>query len=66
MTTKPVKTYKRETAGGMLLVYFGLLVYGVYDPASVGALEAAEQIKLPVFGFASAAFGADVLQKMQR
>lgn len=57
------KTYKREVAGAMLVTYVGLLVYGMWFPE---AAVAAENLKYPVFIFASGAFGIDAVFKQGR
>ena len=54
------KTYKRETAGALLLVYVGLLIGGVWYPE---AFNASEALKLQVFTFAALAFGMDAYSK---
>jgi uncharacterized membrane protein YiaA len=54
------KTYKRETALVLLLVYIGLLVAGVWSPE---AFNASEALKLQVFAFAALAFGMDAYSK---
>lgn len=54
------KTYKRETAGGLLVFLMGLFVWGVWEPM---AFEAAQFLTLPVFTFAGGAFGMDAYAK---
>lgn len=54
------KTWKREIAALMLLIYFGLLISGVFYPA---AHAAAESLKFQVFAFAGLAFGLDAFAK---
>lgn len=56
------KTFKRETAGAMLVFLFGLFTYGVYHENLV-AIDAAKYLTLPVFTFTGLAFGFDAYAK---
>lgn len=51
---KREKSYKRETAAVMLMFLAGMIVWGVFRPS---AALAAEGLMIPVFLFATAAFG---------
>jgi hypothetical protein len=63
MATPLRKTYKRETAI-LMLVYLGaFFTWGVGNET---ALRIAEFLTLPVFGFATAAFGVDAYAKQLR
>lgn len=55
-----VKTYKREVALFFLAVWLGLSIWSVYEPA---AMAVAEMMRLPVWAFATGAFGLDALSK---
>lgn len=50
------KTYKREVAGAMLLYLGVMFAVGVSNEQ---AMQAAEFLTLPIFGFAGAAFALD-------
>ncbi len=54
------KTYKRETAFGLLCYLCGLFVWGVDNEA---ARQIAEFLTLPVFTFAAGAYGLDAYAK---
>jgi len=54
------KTYKRETAGVMLVFLMGAHVWGVFDPQ---AAQMANFMTLPVFTFAGGAFALDAVFK---
>ena len=54
------KTFKRETAWGMLAFIAALVLWGVWEPR---ATEAAQMLIAPVFLFAGAAFGVDAYAK---
>lgn len=56
------KTLKRETAGAMLVFLFGLFLYSALTANPV-ALDAAKFLTLPIFSFASLAFGLDAYAK---
>ena len=59
---KNAKTYKREVAAAMLVVYFGIALYGIHDPE---VLSIADMLTTPVFGFAALAFGADAIRQLK-
>lgn len=56
------KTYKRETALGMLVFLFGLFAYGVHYASPV-AIDAGKYLTLPIFTFTGLAFGFDAYAK---
>lgn len=56
------KTYKREVAVVMLLFLAALVVAGIYMPDTI-AWQAAQFFTLPIFTFATAAFGIDAVFK---
>ena len=57
---KPVKTYKREVAMGMLLWLAGMAMWGIWEPE---AKQAAEYFTLPIFTFVGGAFAMDAAFK---
>lgn len=58
------KTFKRETAGVMLLFLGGLFITGIIGNEQ--AARAAEFLTLPIFTFAAGAFGIDAFLKQGR
>lgn len=57
------KTYKREVAFGLLAIFVGLTIAGMWVPEAV---TAAESLKHETFAFAALAFGIDAYAKQVR
>ncbi|WP_299549392.1 hypothetical protein [uncultured Tateyamaria sp.] len=62
MTDTGEKTYKREVAGAMLVFLFTLFIWGIQAPETK-AIQVAEFLALPIFGFAYGAWAIDAVQK---
>jgi len=58
--TKVTKTYKREVAFLLLCVWGACVFWGIFNPQ---AFEVMKFITLPVFTFATAAYGFDAYAK---
>jgi hypothetical protein len=54
------KTYKRETALGMLVFLACLMIYGIYNEQ---AFEVGKHLSAPIFLFAAGAFAIDAYSK---
>ena len=56
------KSYKRETALGLLAFWLGANVWGVWEPA---AAEMAESIGMHIMAFATVAFGIEGYRQVE-
>lgn len=60
IVTPRAKTYKRETAGVMLLFLAALTIWGIWEPE---AKDASRFYAIFIFTFAAGAFGLDAWSK---